>query len=100
MISKVIVDPMDPRNLYIAVVGANVEITGIWKLTIGADDTQTWVKLTDNAANKIGRRIEVTDLDYTVDANGNLFLYAGVRNTGDAVGGVWRSTDGGSNWFL
>ena len=73
---------------------------GIYKLQAGG-----WVRMTGTGLNPIagdnhiGPGAFVTDLAYTQPAAGRLTLYAGVLSTNSpAMGGIWRSDDGGATW--
>ena len=99
-IARVVVNPKDPRLVYACATGhmsgPNAE-RGVFRST---DAGETWTKVlyTDD-------RHGCSDLDID-PANPNL-LYAGMwyfdrkqwkHTSGDTLGGVWRSADGGATW--
>jgi len=94
---EVVMDPSNSNNVYVALGypwgNAN---NGIYKST---DNGVTWTKLATGlpASASTGR------VSLTISASSPNTLYAGIANTigsGSSLLGIYRTTDGGSNWTL
>jgi hypothetical protein len=104
-ISKIVVDPLDPRIAWAAVCnnptnGTSASVTGIYQTTDGGG---TWKNLT--LANGKDSMDPWSDLviDPTTTATGSssATLYAAVGNpAGSASNGVYESLDSGATWNL
>lgn len=93
-ISKIVVDPADPSTVYIAV-GALAtnglpDNTGIWKsIDGGVNWTNTTAGISTTAAFS----------DLVMDPSTPQTLYAAVGQPGgDPANGVYKTTNGGTNW--
>jgi len=94
---EVVMDPTNSNIVYVALGypwgNAN---NGIYKST---DNGVTWTILTTGlpASTSLGR------ISLTISASSPNTLYAGIANTigsGSSLLGIYRTTDGGSNWTL
>jgi hypothetical protein len=94
---EVVVDPSNSNTVYVALGypwgNAN---NGIYKST---DNGMTWTKLTTGlpASASTGR------VSLTISTSSPNTLYAGIANTignGSSLLGIYRTTNGGSNWTL
>lgn len=90
-ISRIFVDPTDNtgQTLYCSMVygaGSPGATRGIFKSTTGGI---TWSRV----SAVLGSSPKVTDMEYTLDQNGAIVLYAGVDSSG-----VWLSVDNGASW--
>jgi ELWxxDGT repeat protein len=94
-ISRVVVDPLNPNIVYVAVGAVAVNglpgNTGIWKSTDGG---VTW----SDTTTTISPTAAYSDL--AIDPQNGQVLYAAVGdpNGNDPANGIWKSTDGGSTW--
>ena len=92
-ISKVVVHPTDPDTVYVAAArGVNglAGNQGVWK---SIDGGVTWT----NTTAGISASVPVTDL--VMDATNPDALFAGYGDVfGDTSNGLYRTTDGGTNW--
>lgn len=99
-IARVVVDPKDPRRVFVAAVGSifgpNTE-RGVFMSEDGGERWQQVLHTSD--------RHGASDLD--IDPRNPNILYAGMwyfdrkqwtHRSGDTLGGVYRSTDGGRSW--
>ena len=95
-ISKVVVDPTDPKTVYVAVGAVATNglpgNTGIWKSTDGGLNwTDTTAAISTTAAY----------LDLVIDPANPQVLYAGVgAPAGDPSNGVYKTTNGGASWAV
>jgi photosystem II stability/assembly factor-like uncharacterized protein len=93
-ISKIVVDPMNPRSVYVDVAGPGTNgltgNTGIWH-SVNAGDTWT------NTTTAISTTANYSDL--VIDPMDPLHqtLYTAVWNAG-AASGLYITTDGGGSW--
>jgi photosystem II stability/assembly factor-like uncharacterized protein len=95
-ISQIVVSPVDPDTVFVAVAGSGVHgvsgHTGIWKSTDGG---LTWT----NTTTAITTTEEFSDLE--IDPADPLTLYAAVGSfRGSTVNGVYETTDGGATWAV
>ncbi|HZS05354.1 MAG TPA: hypothetical protein VFD58_11010 [Blastocatellia bacterium] len=99
-VARIVIDPNDPNIVYVAALGhlwgANKE-RGVYKTNDGG---RTW-----NAVLQLSE--DVGCIDLVMDSSDRNTLYAAMyfrRRTpssftsGGAVGGVYKTTDGGANW--
>ena len=99
-ISSIIVDPTDATGgtVYCSMTyGAEYNDWGIYKTVDGGAN---WANVSADILQKTSYGVVVvSSLEYTVDAQNHLTLFAGSGAIfGDPPGGVWRSTDGGGTW--
>ncbi len=99
-IAKIIIDPKDPNNIYVAAPGplfSDSKHRGLYKSTDGGT---TWKKIL-----YINERTGCADI--AVDPNNPNTIYATTWefrrmpysfNSGGKGSGMWKSTDGGANW--
>ncbi|MCC6929795.1 MAG: hypothetical protein IT359_12515 [Gemmatimonadaceae bacterium] len=99
-ISRVVIDPKNPRRVFAAAIGHAFgpnEERGVFMTEDGGD---TWKK-----ALYTDSRHGASDLD--IDPQNPNILYAGMwyfdrkqwtHRSGDTLGGIYRSTDGGHSW--
>jgi photosystem II stability/assembly factor-like uncharacterized protein len=95
-IAQIVVSPVDPNTVYVAVAGSGVNgVTangGIWKSTDGG---LTW---TDTTA-AISTNAPFSDVE--MDPADPQTLYAAAGNfRGSAINGVYKTTDGGATWLV
>jgi photosystem II stability/assembly factor-like uncharacterized protein len=95
-IAQVVVSPVDPDTVYVALAGSGVNglggNTGIWKSTDGG---LTW---TDTTA-AISTTAAFSDVE--IDPTDAQTLYAALGSfRGSAVNGVYKTTDGGATWSV
>jgi protocatechuate 3,4-dioxygenase beta subunit len=95
-ISKIVVDPTDANTVYVAVGAlANNGLpgnTGIWKSTDGG------LNWSDTTA---GISTTAAFSDVVMDSTDPLILYAAVGAPGgDSANGIYKTTNGGSNWTV
>lgn len=99
-ISKIVVDPANPKIVYVAVLG------NVWKPT-----TTRGVYMTTDGGKAWKRVLYVNDetgaSDVVMDPHNPNVLFAGMWTVqrrpwtlinGSTKGGIWRSTDGGRTW--
>jgi photosystem II stability/assembly factor-like uncharacterized protein len=99
-ISKIVVDPTNANIVYAATTTAGVNGVynlgggGVWKSTDGGS---TW---TNTLASVEGGSTDTGDVtDLVMNPSNPLILYAAVGDIyGDAINGVYESTNGGSSW--
>ncbi len=103
-IAKIIVDPLKPNDVYVAVsVGANgvTGHEGIWRSTDGGS---TWKNMTATAlpgSNQYMFSDLVMDPSTYNDAVGNQVLYAAIGEaSGSPLNGVYVTVNGGQTWTL
>jgi photosystem II stability/assembly factor-like uncharacterized protein len=94
-ISQIVVSPVDPEVVYVAVAGGGVNgvsgNTGIWASTDGG---ATWT----NTTTAISTTAAFSDL--AIDPTDPETLYAAAGSfRGSTVNGVYKTTDGGATWF-
>jgi hypothetical protein len=95
-IAQIVVSPVDPDTVYVAVAGAGVNGVsgngGVWKSTDGGltwTDTTTAISTTEAFS------------DVEMDPTDPQTLYAAVGSfRGSAVNGVYKTTDGGATWAV
>ena len=99
-IARIVINPLDPRRVYVAAIGhvfGPNEERGVF-MSEDAGDSWKKVLYTDN-------RHGASDLE--IDPQNPNILYAGMwyfdrkqwtHRSGDELGGVYRSTDGGKTW--
>jgi photosystem II stability/assembly factor-like uncharacterized protein len=95
-ISQIVVSPIDPDTVFVAVAGIGVHgvggNTGIWESTDGG---LSWTNTTTAISTTQGFS------DVEIDPTDPQTLYAAVGNIrGSAVNGVYRTTDGGATWSV
>jgi hypothetical protein len=95
-IAQIVVSPVDPDTVYVAMAGAGVNGVsgngGVWKSTDGG---LTW---TDTTA-AISTNAPFSDVE--IDPTGPQTLYAAAGSfRGSAVNGVYKTTDGGATWSV
>jgi photosystem II stability/assembly factor-like uncharacterized protein len=93
-ISQIVVSPVDPDTVFVAVAGGGVNgvggNTGIWESTDGG---LTWT----NTTAAISTTAAFSDVE--IDPTDPQALYAAVGSfRGSAVNGVYKTTDGGATW--
>jgi photosystem II stability/assembly factor-like uncharacterized protein len=93
-ISQIVVSPIDPDTVFVAVAGSGVNgvggNTGIWESTDGG---LTWA----NTTTAISTTADFSDVK--IDPTDPQTLYAAVGSfRGSAVNGVYKTTDGGATW--
>jgi photosystem II stability/assembly factor-like uncharacterized protein len=93
-ISQIVVSPIDPDTVYVAVAGSGVNgvggNTGIWESTDGG---LNWT----NTTAAISTTAAFTDVE--IDPTDPQTLYAAIGSfRGAAVNGVYKTTDGGATW--
>jgi protocatechuate 3,4-dioxygenase beta subunit len=104
IVSRIVVDPLDTTsNIVYAAVndqGTNTLSgnTGIWKSTNGGT---TWVNTTATGiSGSVGQQFTDLTVDPTT-TGGAAVLYAAIGTpAGNALNGVYRSTNGGASWSL
>lgn len=95
-ISKIVIHPTDPNTVYVAVgsyggVNGLTGNTGVWKTTNGGT---TWADTTlgvDSSAF-------YSWFDLVMDSSNSNVLYASLEHQGGALGGVYKTTNGGTSW--
>jgi photosystem II stability/assembly factor-like uncharacterized protein len=93
-ISQIVVSPIDPDTVFVAVGGSGVHgvggNTGIWESTDGG---LSWTNTTTSISTTEGFS------DVEIDPTDPQTLYAAVGSIrGSAVNGVYKTTDGGATW--
>lgn len=99
-ISSIFVDPTDAtgNTVYCSMTyGPEYNTWGIYKTVNGGAD---WNNVSADILQQTNFAVVVvSSLEYTVDAQNHLTVFAGSGAIfGDPPGGVWRSTNGGANW--
>ena len=99
-ISRIVVNPLDPRKVYVAAIGHAFGPSTERGVFMSEDAGDTWKKVL-----YIDDVHGASDLD--IDPKNPNMLYAGMWlfdrkqwtfTSGDEKGGIYRSTDGGRNW--
>jgi photosystem II stability/assembly factor-like uncharacterized protein len=99
-ISRIAVDPREPRKVYVAALGHVHGPSAERGVFRSEDGGATWVR-----ALHIDDRHGASDLD--LDPRNPNVLYAGLwyfdrkqwtHRSGDTLGGIWKSVDGGRSW--
>ncbi len=100
-IGRIAVDPRDPNTAYVAALGhlwgTNPE-RGVYKTT---DAGKTWQKVlfVDDTTGFIDIRLKPDDPSVVYAAGWHRLRWGGGHMEGAGAGsGIWKSTDGGSNW--
>jgi photosystem II stability/assembly factor-like uncharacterized protein len=93
-ISQIVVSPLDPDTVFVAVGGSGVHglsgNTGIWEST---DSGLTWTNTTRAISTTVGFS------DVEMDPTDPQTLYAAVGSIfGATANGVYKTTDGGATW--
>ncbi len=95
-ISKIVIDPTHPDNIYVAVSTAKNGVVGNEGIWHSSDGGQSWVNTT--ATQIPGSRMDMFS-DLVMDPSDDRVLYAAVGEaTGSAANGVYMTTDGGTTW--
>ncbi|HZV08002.1 MAG TPA: hypothetical protein VE999_23160 [Gemmataceae bacterium] len=100
-ISKIVLDPTNPDNIYVAVSTAKNGVVGNEGIWHSADGVQSWVNTTNTTVNPKGIPGSTVDMfsDLVMDPSNDQVLYAAVGEaTGSADNGVYMTTDGGTSW--
>ena len=97
-ISKIVVDPTDPRVVYVAVTRSILNGVagnyGIWK---SIDGGLSWANVITTSLG--AQAASATDL--VMDPTNPQVLFAGIGEIfGDPTNGVWKTTNGGATWSL
>jgi photosystem II stability/assembly factor-like uncharacterized protein len=107
IVVPLVLDPVTPSTLYVGTVtswstaygGTPTLDNGVFKSTDGG---ATWVHSSNGLPRLAGAGSSHQDvLALAINPANPLILYAGVTSfqVGGAVGSIYKSTDGGANWF-
>ncbi len=94
---SIVVDPTDPKTIYLATSGG-----GVWKST-NADTTSaatwTWTPITDSLPVNSGAGGNVSCGALAMSPANHLTLFLALGDAFDAAGtGLYKTTDGGATW--
>jgi photosystem II stability/assembly factor-like uncharacterized protein len=99
-ISKIVVDPSDPNTVYVATTIAGINGVynlgggGVWKSTDGGTTWTNTLATVEGGSTDFG---SVTDL--VMNPSNHQILFAAVGDIyGDAINGVYKSTNAGGSW--
>ncbi len=94
-VSQIAVDPTNANTVYVATASASQGVTGnrgVWKSTDGG---LNWT----NTTTALTSTLNFTDIVINPTTPQTLYTAIGVR-TGDALNGVYKSTNGGTSWAV
>jgi photosystem II stability/assembly factor-like uncharacterized protein len=99
-IGRIAIDPTNPQRLFVAATGALFSTNperGVYRTTNGGQSWERVLYLTDSTA-AIDVLINPQNPQIVFAAMWERIRHLTNRNVGGVTSGIWRSTDGGTNW--